>query len=263
MDRIRTAWTRLARSPRRLALTAAIAAVAVVGGVGFAIAVNGIRQASGTGASPSAVAALDTSPSEDASPTPTPTQTPSLAPSPTASPTASPTPSPAATPVPSLTPAPTATPTPTPQPAPAQGACDDFAFTPAAVISVDSLAELEEGMVGTWVGCVTTPWVPRYWVTITFRADGTYSGFAEEAAGEPAFYYGTDDDMSEKRYELNDLQDDLEGVGQIDIVFWEGNTNRGELRNIRLTGNELEFEFFHRGEYGPLLYQLYRVAPSN
>ena len=75
---------------------------------------------------------------------------------------------------------------------------------------------------GTWVGCLTTPWVPRYWVTITFRADGTYSGFAEEAADEPAFYYGTDEDMSEKRYELNDLEDDLEGVGQIDIVFWDG-----------------------------------------
>ena len=74
---------------------------------------------------------------------------------------------------------------------------------------------------GTWVGCVTTPWVPRYWVTITFRADGTYSGFAEKAAGQPAFYYGTDEDMAEKQYELNDLQDDLEGIGQIDIVFWK------------------------------------------
>ena len=56
---------------------------------------------------------------------------------------------------------------------------------------------------------------------------------------------------------------ELEAEGGIDIVFWAGNTNRGELRNIRLTGNELEFEFFHRGEYGPLLYQLYRVAPSD
>jgi hypothetical protein len=146
--------------------------------------------------------------------------------------------------------------------APAPGACGSFTFSPAPEISVDSLAELEDGMVGTWAGCLTTPWVPRYWVTITFRANGTYSGFAEETAGQPAFYYGTDEDMAEKRYELNDLQDDLEGVGQIDIVFWEGNTNRGDLRNIRLTGNELEFEFFHRGQYGPLLYQLYRAAPG-
>lgn len=117
-------------------------------------------------------------------------------------------------------------------------------------------------MVGTWAGCLTTPWVPRYWVTITFRADGTYTGVAEETAeGYPAFYYGTDDDAPEKVYELNDLQDDLEGIGQIDIFFFVGSVNRGELRNIRLTGNELEFEFFHRGEYGPLLYQLYRVVP--
>jgi hypothetical protein len=104
--------------------------------------------------------------------------------------------------------------------------------------------------------------VAPYWVRITFREDGTYSGVAEAAAGQPAFYYGTDEDSAEKRYELNDLQDDLEGIGQIDIVFWEGNTNRGDLRNISLMGDLLEFEFFHRGAYGPLTYQLYLVAAS-
>jgi hypothetical protein len=259
MDRIRNAWAPLTNSPARLALTAAIALVAVAGGVAFAVAVNGIRQPIVGGSPPSADVAIDLSESEDPSPSPTPM--PITTPMP--SPTASAAPSPTATVVPSPTPELTATPTPTPQPAPVPGACDSFAFTPATAVTVHSLAELEDGIVGTWVGCLTTPWVPRYWVTITFRADGTYSGYAEESAGEPAFYYGTDEDMSEKLYELNDLEDDLEGVGQIDIVFWEGNTNRGDLRNIRLTGNELEFEFFHRGEYGPLLYQLYRASPSD
>jgi len=117
-------------------------------------------------------------------------------------------------------------------------------------------------MLGTWEGCVITPWVDPYWVTITFYDDGTYSSRAEDGASEPAMYYGSDDDSPEKRWELNGLEDDLEGVGQIDIYFWPGNTNRGDLRNIRLMGHELEFEFFHRGIYGPLTYQLVRVAPS-
>ena len=265
MNGIRGAWARLASSPHRLVLSAAIGLLAVAGGIGFAVAVNGLRQPSGTGASPTAFVAVDASESETESASPTPTSTASPTPGPTASPTESPTPmpSPSPTPTPTPTPAPTATPTPTPQPTQAPSACDGFTFAPASDITVDSLAELEDGIVGTWAGCLTTPWVPRYWVTITFRSDGTYSGFAEKGAGPPAFYYGTDEDMYEKRYELNDLEDDREGTGQIDIVFWEGNTNRGDLRNIRLTGNELEFEFFHRGQYGPLLYQLERVAPED
>jgi hypothetical protein len=141
---------------------------------------------------------------------------------------------------------------------PSPDACLDFDF-PAAAVTIDSLAELEEGIHATWAGCVLTPWVPPYWVTITFREDGNYSGEALVSSGEPAFYYGTDDDFPEKRYELNDLQDSRDGIGQIDIVFWEGNTNRGDLRNVRLMGDQLEFEFFHRGQYGPLTYRLYRI----
>ena len=91
---------------------------------------------------------------------------------------------------------------------------------------------------------------------MTFRVDGTYSARAlvsgdDPALHDPAFYYGTDDDLPEKLYALNDLQDGL-GVGQIDIVFWEGNVNRGELRDVELMDNQLQFEFFHRGQYGPL-----------
>jgi hypothetical protein len=28
-------------------------------------------------------------------------------------------------------------------------------------------------------------------------------------------------------------------------------------------GDQLQFEFFHRGQYGPLTYRLYRVDPSS
>lgn len=269
MAAISAAWARIANLPHRVAVAATVAAMAIAVGVGFAFAVNGLREPSVTVPAASAVASLaavrDDSPSPTATstPSPTPSPTPHPTPSPTShptpSPTARPTPAPVATPIPTPPPAPM----PTPQPAPTSEWCDTFSFLPSPTISVDSLVELQEGIVGTWVGCLTTPWVPRYQVTITFRADGTYSSVAEEAVIHPALYYGTDDDSPEKVYELNDLQDDLEGIGQIDIVFWEGNTNRGELRNIRLTGDELEFEFFHRGEYGPLLFQLYRAAPSN
>ena len=149
--------------------------------------------------------------------------------------------------------------------APSPEACLDFGFA-TADITIQSLAELQGGMLGTWAGCVTTPWVPPYWVTITFRDDGTYSGVAQpDQLGDwqPAFYYGTDEDSPEKRYELIGLQDSLKGVGQIDIFFSEGNTNRGYLPSIKLMGDQLEFEFFHRGQYGPLTYRLYRLRPDD
>jgi hypothetical protein len=154
---------------------------------------------------------------------------------------------------------------PTPAPTtrtPAEEACVGFAFADAP-ITVSTLAELEQGMLGTWAGCVSTPWVEPYWVTITFRDDGTYSGRAMAGSVQPAFYYGTDDDSPDKLYALNDLQDSLKGIGQIDIVFFPGSTNRGDLRNISLMGDQLEFEFFHRSEYGPLTYQLYRQGVAD
>lgn len=148
-----------------------------------------------------------------------------------------------------------------PTPAPgssAEEACVGYAFL-AAPITFTSLADLKAGIIGKWAGCVSTPWVSPYWVTITFHDDGTYSSAALAGSVQPALYYGSDEDSPEKRYELNDIQDDAGGIGQIDIFFWLGNTNRGDLRNIRLMGDQLQFEFFHRGEYGPLTYQLYRV----
>lgn len=139
-------------------------------------------------------------------------------------------------------------------------ACRDdvFEHTP---ITADILAELASRMVGTWFGCVTTPWVPRYAVEMTFRSDGTYRAVSTEVLDDQrmiAMYYGSDADSPEKRYEVLDLQDSLNGVGQIDIWFGPDNVNRGDLRNVKLMSDALEFEFFHRGEYGPLLFQLVR-----
>ena len=138
--------------------------------------------------------------------------------------------------------------------------CQDFTL-PEAPVSVTSLAELSAGIVGTWTGCVTTPWTPPYFVTVSFHSDGTYGATSSEVLdGVPmnAMYYGIETASPAKRYELDDLQDDREGVGWIDIDFGAGSVDRDDLRDVRLMGDQLEFEFVHRGIYGPLIFQLYR-----
>ena len=140
--------------------------------------------------------------------------------------------------------------------------CAGFVFPPREV-SVTTLAELKVGVQGTWHGCVTTPWLPAYAVTLTLRADGTYSAVSGEALdGQTmnAMYYGTEEESTAKRYWLNDLQDDLEAIGEIDIVFSADSVNRDELRNVRLKGDQLQFEMFHQGIYGPITFQLYRAS---
>ncbi len=139
-------------------------------------------------------------------------------------------------------------------------ACKDFAFERRAV-SVDTFDELTAGVVGTWRGCVTTPWMPMYQVTVTLRADGTYSAHTSEVLDGNrmiAMYYGIDDDLPTKVYAVRDLQDSRLGVGQIDIAFDTGPAIRDSLRNVRLMGDKLEFEVFHFEQYGPITFQLYR-----
>lgn len=252
----------LLNSRGRALLAAVVVVAALATGVGFAAAMNSVRLLPVAdqvqSASPSASAATAASTATVAS-SPTDLPTPTASPSPTPSPPPLPTPSATPVPTPVPTPAvPSEIPWPTPPPGiNAEEACVDYQFT-AGPITVASLSELQEGVLGTWSGCVTTPWVPRYWVTLTFRADGTYSSDAWKGSDEPALYYGSDEDSPEKVYELDNLYDDLEGIGQIDIYFWPGNVNRGELRNIALMGDKLSFEFFHRGQYGPLTYELWR-----
>ncbi len=116
--------------------------------------------------------------------------------------------------------------------------CLGFAFTPST-ITVSTLAELSAGIVGDWQGCVTTPWMVPYWVDVTFRADGTYSANSPESfdgVDASATYYGTDTDSPKKRYQLNDLQDNMQGIGDIDIVFDVDTVNRDDLRHITLMG---------------------------
>ena len=99
---------------------------------------------------------------------------------------------------------------------------------------------------------------------MAFRADGTYSAASPETldgAKMIAMYYGIDEDSANKRYQLNDFQDNHQAIGDIDIDFGGGSTNRGDLRHVTLMGDKLEFEVFHRSVYGPIVFQLSRTAP--
>jgi hypothetical protein len=140
-------------------------------------------------------------------------------------------------------------------------ACEGFEFD-RGDISASSYEELTAGVLGTWHGCVSTPWTPMYEVTFTFNADGTYSATThEELDGVQmiALYYGSDEDSPLKKYAITDFQASRLGAGEIDIYFAKG-TLRDSLRNVRLMGDNLEFEMFHQGRYGPLTFQLSRIA---
>jgi hypothetical protein len=135
----------------------------------------------------------------------------------------------------------------------------EFESTPLSFTTVD---ELESGMIGSWEGCVTTPWVPAYWVDITFRSDGTYSAISTEVLdGQDmnAMYYGSERDAPNKRWAVVDLTDSGTGAGQIDIVWDEHNeTVRDELRNVELMADKLRFDFLHFQRYGPVTFELRR-----
>jgi hypothetical protein len=141
-------------------------------------------------------------------------------------------------------------------------ACRNFNFSDSAV-SVSSYEELKNGVVGTWQGCVTTPWIPKYFVTVTFRSDGTYSATSDEVLDfvpMTAMYYGSNLDNPNKTYAVKNLNGDMTGDGEINIT-WDATssqTSRGGLRNVKLMGSKLSFEFFHFNQYGPVTFQLYR-----
>ena len=140
-------------------------------------------------------------------------------------------------------------------------ACKGFDFA-RDDISVTSFDELASGVIGTWVGCATTPWTPMYKVTFVLRADGTYSAKSGEGLDGQrmlALYYGTDKDSPLKRYALTDVQASGLGLGEIDVYFGSDSVVRDDLRNIRLMGDKLEFEMFHDGGYGPITFRLNRV----
>ncbi|OGL35494.1 hypothetical protein A3F05_00005 [Candidatus Saccharibacteria bacterium RIFCSPHIGHO2_12_FULL_47_17] len=141
-------------------------------------------------------------------------------------------------------------------------ACRNFAFTDSAV-TANNYDDLKNGVIGLWAGCVTTPWVPKYYVTMTLMPYGIYSAVSNEVmdfSEANAMYYGSEADNPYKQYSIKDFQSNRTGTGEIDIT-WDATssqTSRGSLKNIKLMGNKLSFEFFHFHQYGPVTFQLYR-----
>jgi hypothetical protein len=141
-------------------------------------------------------------------------------------------------------------------------ACKGFEFDRGETTAA-SYEALATGIVGRWEGCVGTPWTPLYAVSVTLREDGTYTAESDEVLDGSkmiAMYYGMDEDSPLKTYAITDFQASGLGIGQIDVVFDVGSVTRDELRNVRLMGDKLEFEVFHLGQYGPIMFELNRVA---
>jgi hypothetical protein len=140
-------------------------------------------------------------------------------------------------------------------------ACKDFEFV-RDDISVSSYEELTLGMVGTWEGCVATPWTPLFSVSLVLSQDGAFSAKTDEALDGNkmvALYYPSDE--SAKTFQINDFQASRLGIGQIDVGSDPTSPARLDLRNVRLMGDKLEFEVFN-GEYGPVTFRVNRVAGS-
>ncbi|UQA59580.1 hypothetical protein [Polyangium aurulentum] len=75
-------------------------------------------------------------------------------------------------------------------------------------------------------------------VDVTFEPDGHYKAHSL-MPGYAAFYYGADDDVPEKTWDLDgfggNVDGELEGIGSITIWFGPGNTQRGELLGVEMS----------------------------
>jgi hypothetical protein len=128
------------------------------------------------------------------------------------------------------------------------------------------LMRVRNGIIGTWSGTATTPWVDPYAVTFTFDS---YSHYSDKSLNPDysALYYGADEDSPLKRYDVTDMQANGDAKGTIDIVFMidgpPGSSTLDTLEGIRLSadGDRLQFYVMHLGTYGPLQYELQRVIP--
>jgi hypothetical protein len=137
--------------------------------------------------------------------------------------------------------------------------CDSFQFDETPSTS-ENLGDLELSLIGEWRGCVTTPWVPKYLISMTFKDDGTYSSKLLKASVNPgsALYYGTDNDAPEKTYTITNFHEDI-GAGNLVIYFDSGTTVTEGLSRVKIMGNKLSFSFHHFNQYGPLQLELVRV----
>jgi hypothetical protein len=139
----------------------------------------------------------------------------------------------------------------------------DGTFAPCVCVP-ETYQRVKAGMVGTWVGVETSPWVDPFTVRVVFGADGHYSAHCAQASCPAAvFYYGTDDDSPEKTYALTDVHADETCSGKIAIFFFPGDSTVGSLEAVTLSddGQHLRFEFWSTwgGRSGPVVFDLTRA----
>jgi hypothetical protein len=141
----------------------------------------------------------------------------------------------------------------------------DSRFIDSGQVLHPRLEDVKFYIVGTWQGIVSTPsWVPDYHCQITFNDDLTYS--VKSVDSTPVLYYGDDADSACKTYRVTDMNDDGTATGEIAIT-WDYtspptcDTSHDQLRRISFSNgyNALLFEFWHFGQYGPVVFDLTRV----
>ena len=143
----------------------------------------------------------------------------------------------------------------------------DYDFDENEFIDNLTVAEYNEKLVGVWIGNVSNPWTGPYNIELEVFNNGNYSAHSLSAYKYPygvevlfaAFYYGTDNDSDLKKVEINDLYATGKASGEI-IIFFDPDTTIGSLNQVAISnnGDNLQFEFWHRNQFGPLVYKLTR-----
>lgn len=118
-----------------------------------------------------------------------------------------------------------------------------------------SISDYQSNIVGKWIGYRTCPWTSPINVEVTFNSNGTYTA-KTLTPGYTAFYYGSDDETNS--YTIYDIYADGSAEGTIGRF---NDSNIGGLKFIKFSENlnVLNFEFWHRNQYGPLKYILTKV----
>lgn len=125
---------------------------------------------------------------------------------------------------------------------------------------VPSIESLESHMWGTWEGFVTTPWVEPYQAEVIFFQDGTYSDLSITGT-VPTFYYGIEAESQLKTWELTEVSTEGRASGNLEILFQTDEVVTGEIRELEFIDgfDNLTFEFWNRGENGPVEFALVRT----
>lgn len=131
----------------------------------------------------------------------------------------------------------------------------DYSFNPEIFNNQLELSDFQDKFQGTWIGSRSTPWTSDINVEITFNKEGTYSS-KSLTPDNVGFYYGSDDEVNS--YTISDVNSDGSAMGKIGRF---NDSSIGDMKFIKFSEdlNVLSFEFWNKGENGPLKYTLTRI----